>query len=269
VSGLLYAIGEVSRITGLSVKALRLYQEKGLLLPARVDASSGYRYYTERDIAVAHTLRMLRDLRLSLEEIRHVLADLDQGVPIDEQLQRVRARLADEAASAQRSVLALDSLLQHRARAEAYLRAPPPLVERWLPAVRVALHRARGRYAESAVVFPRLMAACGPLAAGAPFCLYHEAEYREDDADISWCVPLAPGARPEGVHVEELPEVQAATLVHSGTPDSVGPSWARLFAHLHGQERVPAVPLRETFLQVGTPDAAPGAPWRVELALPW
>ncbi|MCP3138299.1 MerR family transcriptional regulator [Pyxidicoccus xibeiensis] len=269
MSGLLYAIGEVSRITGLSVKALRLYQEKGLLLPSRVDSSSGYRYYTERDIAQAHTLRALRDLLLSLEEIRGVLEELEQGAALVEQLARVRARLADEAASAQRSVLALDTLLRHQQQAEAYLRAPPPLQERWLPGVRAAVHRARGRYSDASVFFPRLFAACGPHVAGAPFCLYHEAEYREDDADISWCVPLAPGARPEGVHVEELPEVQAATLVHTGPPDSVGPSWARLFAHLHAHERVAAVPLRETFLRVGTTDAASSSTWLTELALAW
>ncbi len=266
MSGLLYSIGEVSRITGLTVKALRFYQEKGLLEPSRVDASSGYRYYTERDISLAHTLRALRDLKLSLEEIHGVLAELGSGASLAEHLARARARLADEAASAQRSVLALDTLLRHQAQAEAYLRAPPPLLERWLPAVRVAVHRARGRYADAAAVYPRLFAACGPHVAGAPFCLLHEAEYREDDADLSWCVPLAPGATPEGVSIQELPEVQVAMLVHTGSPGSVGPSWARLFAHLHAKERTPAVPLRETYLRVDTAD---GASWRTELALAW
>lgn len=264
--GRMYAIGEMSRITGLSVKALRLYQEKGLLEPSRVDPSSGYRYYTERDIPLAHTLRALRDLRLSLEEIRGVLAELSQGASLAEQLTRVRARLAEEAASAQRSVLALDTLLRHQAQAEEYLRAPPPLLERWLPPVRVAVHRARGRYSDASEVFPRLLATCGPHVAGAPFCLLHEAEYREDDADLSWCVPLAPGATPEGVPVEELPEVQTAVIVHSGPPESVGPSWARLFAHLHAKERTPSIPLRETYLRVDTKD---GASWLTELALPW
>ncbi|NTX07350.1 MerR family transcriptional regulator [Myxococcus sp. CA040A] len=266
MSGLLYSIGETSRITGLTVKALRFYQEKGLLEPSRVDPSSGYRYYTERDIALAHTLRALRDLKLSLEEIQGVLTEVAAGASLAEQLGRARARLADEAASAHRSVLALDTLLRNQAQAEAYLRAPPPLLERWLPAARVAVHRARGRYSDASVAFPRLFAACGPHVAGAPFCLLHEAEYREEDADVSWCVPLAPGATPRGVTIEEVPEVQAVTLVHSGAPQSVGPSWARLFASLHSKERTPALPLRETFLRVDTQESAS---WLTELALPW
>ncbi|NBD08386.1 MULTISPECIES: MerR family transcriptional regulator [Corallococcus] len=266
MSGLLYSIGEVSRITGLTVKALRFYQEKGLLEPSRVDPSSGYRYYTERDISLAHTLRALRDLKLSLEEIHGVLAELDSGASLAEQLARARARLAEEAASAQRSVLALDTLLRHQAQAEAYLRAPPPLLERWLSPARVAVHRARGRYSDASVVFPRLLAACGPHMAGAPFCLLHEAEYREEDADLSWCVPLAPGATPEGVSIEEVPEVQAVTLVHSGAPRSVGPSWARLFASVHSKGRTPSTPLRETYLRVDPTDSAS---WLTELALSW
>jgi len=39
------SIGEFSRRSHLSVKALRLYDEIGVLLPARVDKDSGYRYY--------------------------------------------------------------------------------------------------------------------------------------------------------------------------------------------------------------------------------
>ena len=41
----LFTIGEFSQISGLSVKALRFYDEKGLLKPAHVDAASDYRYY--------------------------------------------------------------------------------------------------------------------------------------------------------------------------------------------------------------------------------
>jgi len=41
----MFSIGEFSRITGLSIKALRLYHEKGILVPGRVDDATGYRYY--------------------------------------------------------------------------------------------------------------------------------------------------------------------------------------------------------------------------------
>ena len=49
-----------SAATGLSVKALRLYDERGLLAPARVDRATGYRRYTEDQIATAGRIALLR-----------------------------------------------------------------------------------------------------------------------------------------------------------------------------------------------------------------
>ncbi len=42
----MFRIGEFSKLAQVTVKALRLYDERGLLVPARVDRSSGYRFYS-------------------------------------------------------------------------------------------------------------------------------------------------------------------------------------------------------------------------------
>jgi DNA-binding transcriptional MerR regulator len=267
MSGWLYSIGEVSRITGLSVKALRLYHEKGLLAPSRIDAGSGYRYYTEPDVARAHAIRALRDLGLSMDESRTLLDGLDTGAALGEQLGRVQERLAAERASLERAQSAITALLRNEAQARDYLRSPPPVVVRKLGAVRAAVHRARGRYSDAQEVFPRLFAAVGPAVAGPAFCLLHETDYREEGADLSWCVPVAEGARPEGVSVEEVPEVLAATVLHRGPWDAVGLGWARLFAHVHTQGGAPTGPLREVYLR-GPAEAAP-SDYLTELAIPF
>ena len=58
----LYAIGEFSKITGLTVKALRFYDEQGVLAPSAIDAETGYRYYDENKIETARVIRELRNL---------------------------------------------------------------------------------------------------------------------------------------------------------------------------------------------------------------
>ena len=60
----LLTIGEFSRMTFLSVKTLRHYHETGLLAPARIDASSGYRYYDVSQVTTAQVIRRFRDLDL-------------------------------------------------------------------------------------------------------------------------------------------------------------------------------------------------------------
>ena len=71
----LLPIGRFSKATRLSVKALRHYDELGLLRPAFVDPSSGYRYYRPAQANQAEAIRILRSVEMPLEEIGELLAD--------------------------------------------------------------------------------------------------------------------------------------------------------------------------------------------------
>jgi DNA-binding transcriptional MerR regulator len=73
----LMPIGRFARQTGLTVKALRHYDEVGLLRPAAVDAETGYRSYGVEQIRRAETIRMLRRLELPLDDVRDLLATDD------------------------------------------------------------------------------------------------------------------------------------------------------------------------------------------------
>jgi len=67
------SIGEFARRSRLSVKALRLYDELGVLVPARVDEASGYRYYDAAQLEAARLVAMLRQLGLPLAAIKELL----------------------------------------------------------------------------------------------------------------------------------------------------------------------------------------------------
>jgi len=66
-------IGDFSRLSQVSVKTLRYYDEVGLLKPTQVDQVSGYRYYSVAQLRQLHRILALRDLGFSLEQIAHVL----------------------------------------------------------------------------------------------------------------------------------------------------------------------------------------------------
>jgi DNA-binding transcriptional MerR regulator len=67
------AIGDFSRMTQLSVKALRHYHDVGVLVPAAVDPATGYRYCDVEQVPVAHIVPRLRDLGMPLADVRAVL----------------------------------------------------------------------------------------------------------------------------------------------------------------------------------------------------
>ncbi len=66
-------IGQFSRMTHLSVKALRHYHDVGILEPAAIDPYSGYRSYEVGQVTSAQVIRRLRDLGMPLDSIRAVL----------------------------------------------------------------------------------------------------------------------------------------------------------------------------------------------------
>lgn len=75
----LVTIGNFAHRAGLTAKALRLYDDLGLLRPADVDPSNGYRRYGLDQVRHARLIRMLRGTDLTLVEIGQLLADLDVG----------------------------------------------------------------------------------------------------------------------------------------------------------------------------------------------
>jgi MerR family transcriptional regulator, copper efflux regulator len=65
-------VGQAARRAGLTAKAVRLYEARGLLPPTE-RTSSGYRCYTEHDIQLLRFIRQARDLGLGLAEIRTII----------------------------------------------------------------------------------------------------------------------------------------------------------------------------------------------------
>jgi DNA-binding transcriptional MerR regulator len=75
----LLPIGQFARLAGLSVGALRHYDELDLLRPADVDRFTGYRRYRRAQLETARTIARLRDLEMPIDEIRELLASDDPG----------------------------------------------------------------------------------------------------------------------------------------------------------------------------------------------
>src|SRR3954465_13165897 len=107
----LITIGEFSRMTHLSVKALRHYHDLGVLEPAAVDPSSGYRLYTGAQVPTAQLIRRFRDLEMPLDEVREVLRAPDlaaRNAAIAAHLARMEQRLEET----QATVASLRGLLE-------------------------------------------------------------------------------------------------------------------------------------------------------------
>lgn len=102
-------VGEVARLTGLTVRTLHHYDEIGLLVPAgRTEA--GYRMYGEAELIRLHDILVWREMGIPLEEIARLLDD--PGYDMTTSLRRHREQLAARATEIERRIERIDGLIE-------------------------------------------------------------------------------------------------------------------------------------------------------------
>jgi DNA-binding transcriptional MerR regulator/effector-binding domain-containing protein len=246
----LFSIGEFSRLSGLPIRTLRFYHEKGLLVPARVEGETGYRFYSQRELEVAHVIRSLRDLEFGLDTIAEILAARQDEGDIGDFLVQQKQRIEAEIQHRTDIVQVLESILLHGDDTrEAMTNENYGVEEKDLPSMWVAGIRMRGRYSDCGKVFGKLCRKFGRPMVGKPMMLYYDEEYREEDADFEPCVPLKKSLESDVASVRELPGGRCLSLVHKGPYDQLMKSYRRIFEHATSNNIKLTAPSREVYLK--------------------
>ncbi len=248
----MFTIGEFSRITGLTIKTLRFYHERGLLTPAFIDPGSGYRHYDPRNLDTARVIKALRDLEFPLEDIATILAECGDDEDLIEHLARQRRDLAAKLTHYQNLTRQIDQLITQQREireATAMHQQDHNVTERDVEPILIAGIRIKGRYSDCGKVFGQLAKKVGRHIGGKAMCLYYDGEYKEDDADIEPCFPIRKEVEAEGVSLRPLPPVRCVTLVHQGPYDTLGRSYATIMEYAKSKGYQLELPTREVYLK--------------------
>ncbi|GAA1572476.1 MerR family transcriptional regulator [Kribbella hippodromi] len=193
-------ISEFGRRTGLSHKALRLYDVSGLLTPAQVDPANGYRWYTEEQLERARRISVLRQLDMPLATITEVLAGTDEEALI--RLDRWWA--AEEATTAARRAT-LQYLRDRLARTGTPGLAPRPVRTRDVPATKIASIRAEtdqqqliGVIVSCTDEIMSYLHTAGATGTDGSWVIYHGAVTPDAQATVEVCVPFGGLVDPDG-----------------------------------------------------------------------
>lgn len=209
----LLSIGEFSRMTHVSVKALRHYHDLDLLRPARIDPASGYRFYATAQAPTARLIRRFRDLGMPLDEVKVVLTATDQAVrdevianhlrSMERQLEQTKTAVASL-----RQLLegggspALDAAFRTLASASALVvsaRVAWNEAFEWLPDTLADLRRELGSDAD--------------LRGGPDGAIYSAEFFESHIGEVTAFIPLSTSAGHAG---GLLPEGPVAVAVHHG-----------------------------------------------------
>lgn len=80
----MFRIGEFSKLTQVSIRMLRYYDEMGILKPEKVDAFTGYRMYSATQIPILQKIILLRDSKFSCAEIKEIILKNEESDIIPE-----------------------------------------------------------------------------------------------------------------------------------------------------------------------------------------
>ncbi|HET9169639.1 MAG TPA: helix-turn-helix domain-containing protein [Actinospica sp.] len=186
----LISIGEFAQASRLSPKALRLYDELGLLVPERVDEWTGYRWYAAAQLERARLVSALRRIGVPLARIREILA-----LPAAEAAEEVRAHwVATEVEHAARGELAgllVNELLGKRSTMyDVEVRRVP---ERRVLSLIRRVHQDELISTSREVFIRPFQEVEWPRPRGidwAPFLVFHGEVSGDSDGPVEWCRPV-------------------------------------------------------------------------------
>lgn len=240
----MYKIGEFSKITSLTVKALRYYEEQGILCPSERD-KNGYRLYNDSDYERARLIVLLRELDFSIMEIRDVIANYggeeDLAYFLKEKQAQILQRISGEKALLKKLEEALPGRL-----AGGYVKQEYAVRVQEEEEVTVVSIRFRGAYSDVGKYIGRLYKAAGNKASGCPFSLYYDEEYRED-ADVELCLPVKGMVQVPGISCRKLPGCRTIRTIHQGSYEELGYAYKALLDAAFERKLRPEAPSREIY----------------------
>jgi DNA-binding transcriptional MerR regulator len=249
-------IGEFSRLSRVSVRMLRHYDQLGLLKPSQTDSLTSYRYYSADQLPRLNRILALRDLGFSLEQIADILEEDLSSEQLLGMLKLKRAEIEQQVEAEQLRLARLEARLRQMSE-DADQPAYDVVLREIAPSL-VATTREvvpddeRIQYmfqeVETYVVGHNRARADKP-----PLTIYHDAEYRERDLDAEIAIPLEypiPGT--ESIRVGNLAGIpSAACIVHTGSYITLYQAHNALLTWMEANHYRMSGPVREVYLRYG------------------
>lgn len=222
-------IGEFSKLSHLTIKALRFYEKEGLLIPEAIDERTGYRYYQTSQLENATKIKAYRQLGLTIEEIKAIQNGAD--------LKLILAAKAEVLKKQKETIDVRLSIINHILE-ENEMKYQVTLKE--IPSVIVYYTELRVMaFSDMMKLIPELGAECRRLnpqikcaKPGYEFCEYLDEEYKQSDILIRHNeVVDQMGKESDRIKFREVPAVRVLSILHRGAYDEIGEAYAYIMKY--------------------------------------
>ena len=219
-------IGDFSKLSRVSIRMLRHYDELGLLRPVKIDSDTGYRYYSESQLPIAGKINALKDMGFGLAAIGEILSSGGEKEMLEHHLRLKQAELLELSQQTSYRLRLLDTALERLRKDETmkYDVTIKTIPQRYSATVRLAIPC----YEREGMLWDILMneTAGMHLTYGDPcYCcaVFHDKEFKESDVDVEVTMDVK-GTYSDTEHVRfrDLPEVTVACATCKGSYEQMG-----------------------------------------------
>lgn len=219
-------IGDFSKLSRISIRMLRHYNEIGLLVPESIDDFTGYRYYSEGQLPVANRITALKDMGFSLATIVEILKSYTDSHALKKYLMLKQSEIREQAEKTNRQLLLLETTI-HRLGKDGtvmnYNVTLKELPERYVASVRKVIPS----YEQECDLWHILVSETMSLNMqdGDPcytLAIFHDGEYKEKDVDVEVQKSVKGNYKnTENVVFKTVAPIQIASATYKGSYDQI------------------------------------------------
>jgi len=184
----LLKIGDFSKLSKISIRMLRYYNDLGLLVPEYVDEETGYRYYSPGQLSQAFRIQALKEMGFSLETVLDILKTYDDADSLKRYLQLRYAEMEIEARETQKRLQLLKGIIKRMGKDCDYMKYNVLVKE--LPSRYVAsLRGIIPSYEQEGILWDKMTKLIEPqnveyLTPCYPVTIFYDEGYKENDVDV-------------------------------------------------------------------------------------
>ena len=268
----LYRIGQFSKITKVTVKALRFYEEEGLLEPALTDPVTNYRYYSSGQLPAAHRISALRQCGFSISDIRMILSGRSIAPLLAQRKRELEQQSLDTAFQLASINHYIDSIEKEQAmKYEVVIKELPQAL---VFSKRMKVESYDSYFTVIPAIGEEILAANPGLKCdeNPPYCfiMYHDGEYRDHDIDVEFCEAVTSRGRDtETIRFKTIEKVpRAACVLHKGPYSALSLAYAAVFRWIEDNSLIVSGNPRESYIDGIWNKGKEESEWLTEVQVP-
>jgi len=218
-------IGDFSKLTRVSIRMLRHYDEIGLLKPDSIDRDTGYRYYSAAQLQVANRITALKEMGFSLAAISEIMSRYHDAYQLKKYLQIKLAEVREQAEQTHDRLRLLENTIYRLGKDDSVMKynvTRKIIPERYVASLRMIIPSYQDEHILWEQMFREAGGALRMANPGYSLAVFHDEGYKESDVDVEIQVAVQGQAENIGnVIYKTVGPIEVASAVYKGSYDQI------------------------------------------------